>query len=83
MATTKAGRPIPPATYPNASGGDITFNVDIPFGTADEAAGTAIFATFYRGNDAVGYIAIPSTVIGNGDTVTINADSINFNSITS
>ena len=67
----------------NASGGDITFNVDIPFGTADEAVGTVIFATFYRGNDAVGYIALPSTTIGNGDTFTINADSINFNSITS
>ena len=46
----------------NASGGDITFNVDIPFGTADEAVGTVIFATFYRGSaDAVGYIALPST----------------------
>ena len=67
----------------NASGGDIGFTADIDFGTADEAVGTVLFAVFERGTDAVGYIALPSTTIGSGDTFTINADSINFNSITS
>ena len=79
----ESGGTVASGDISNASGGDISITADIAFGTADEAVGTVIFATFYRGADAVGYIALPSTTIGSGDTFTINADSINFNSITS
>ena len=79
----ESGATVASGDISNASGGDIGITADIDFGTADEAAGTVIFAVFERGTDAVGYIALPSTTIGNGDTFTINADSINFNSITS
>ena len=79
----ESGATVASGDISNASGGDISITADIDFGTADEAAGTVIFAVFERGTDAVGYIALPSTTIGNGDTFTINADSINFNSITS
>ena len=81
--TYESGATVDSTDISNASGGDISITEDIDFGTADEAAGTVIFAVFERGTDAVGYIALPSTTIGNGDTFTINADSINFNSITS
>ena len=79
----ESGATYAAADISNASGGDIGFTADIDFGTADEAVGAVVFAVFERGNDAVGYIALPSTTIGNGDTFTINANSINFNSITS
>ena len=79
----ESGATVASGDISNASGGDISITADIDFGTADEAAGTVIFAVFERGTDAVGYIALPSTTIGTGDTFTINADSINFNSITS
>ena len=79
----ESGATVASGDISNASGGDISITADIDFGTADEAAGTVLFAVFERGSDAVGYIALPSTTIGNGDMFTINANSINFNSITS
>ena len=48
--TYESGATYAAADISNASGGDITFNADIDFGTADEAVGTVAWATFYRGN---------------------------------
>ena len=41
---------------------------------ADEAVGTVIRLSAFRGADAVGHWPIPTTIIGNGDSYQINAD---------
>ena len=52
---------------------------DIEFGTADEAVGTVIAMSFYRSGAPVGWVTLPSTTIGDGDTFTVNADSLMVN----
>ena len=62
-----------------ASGGDIANTNAIDFGTADEAVGTVNHYSIYRGGGAVAYGTLPSTTIGDGDTFSINAGTLQIN----
>ena len=62
-----------------ASNGDVENNDDIEFGTADDDVGTVTHWSAYRGATPVGFGTLPSTVIANGDTFTINANSLDIN----
>ena len=72
----EAGIVVPPTDMSNAADGDIQITADIDFGAADEAVGTVAWWTAYRGNEAVAYGTLPSTVIANGDRFKINADEL-------
>ena len=74
----EAGVIVTPANISNASDGDITFTAGIAFGAADEAVGTVTHWSAYRGTDPVAFGTVPSTVIANGDSFTINANSLVF-----
>ena len=73
------GRTVPAADFSVASNGDVQVTDDIDFGTADEAVGTVIAMSFYRSGAPVGWVTLPSTVIGDGDGFLINANSLQLN----
>ena len=74
----EAGITLTAAQLTAAAMGDIESNVAIAFGTADEAVGTVIAWSAFRGSDAVAHGTLPSTVIGNGDSFSINANTLDF-----
>ena len=74
----EAGKEITAAQLTAAMNGDIESNIAIAFGTADEAVGTITHWSAVRGADAVGWGTLPSTVMGNGDTFTINSGALDF-----
>lgn len=76
------GIAVPVANIDMAANGDIAINADIAFGTADEDVGTITHVSFYRGTDPVGYVTVPSTTVNDGDTFTVNADSVQINGST-
>ena len=78
----EAGKAVPTANISAASNGDISITVDIEFGDADEAVGTVTHWSLVRGSDGVAYGTLPNTVIGNGDSFKINADSLDINGST-
>ena len=79
----ETGATLTAAQITAAASGHIENNVAIPFGTVDEAAGTVRHCSAYRGNDPVGFWTLPATVLGVGDTFTINANSLDFMGSTS
>ena len=79
----EAGATLTAANITASANGHIENSVDIPFGTADEAVGTVIGVSAYRGGDAVGYWPLPTTIIGNGDSFKINANTLDFMGSTS
>ena len=72
----EAGVVVPSTDISDAAAGDIQITADVNFGAADEAVGTVAWWTAYRGNVAVAYGTLPSTVIANGDSFKINADEL-------
>ena len=78
----EAGKAVTTANISAASNGDISITADIDFGDADEAVGTVGWWSLVRGSDGVAYGTLPSTVIGNGDSFKINADSLDINGST-
>ena len=66
-----------------ASNGDIENNVAIVYGAAVGAPGTVAWWSAYRGSVPVGWGTLPSTVIANGDSFSINANSLQINGSTS
>ena len=75
----ESGVTVPAADMSDAVDGDIQITVALAFGDADEAVGTITHWTAYRSSSAVAFGTLPSTVIANGDSFTIDADSIQFN----
>ena len=67
----------------NASNGDIDNDVAIDFGEATANVGTVSHWSAYRGGDAVAYGTLPSTAINDGDSFSINANSLVINGSTS
>ena len=78
----ESGATLAAANISAASAGDIDNDVDILFGSADEAVGTVGWWSAIRGSDAVSYGTLPSTTIGNGDSFKINANSLQHNGST-
>lgn len=66
-----------------ASNGDIRNSGAIDFGTATADVGTVTHWSAYRGTAPVAWGTLPSTTINNGDSFSINADSLQINGSTS
>ena len=65
-----------------AANGDIENTAAIDFGTATADVGTVTHWSAYRGTAAVAYGTLPSTTIADGDTFSINANSLQINGST-
>ena len=78
-----AGKALAAADISDASAGDIENDSDIDFGAATAAVGTVTHWSAYRSSAPVAWGALPSTVIGNGDSFKINANSLEINGATS
>ena len=75
----EAGLAVTAAQWTAASAGDVENDVAFDFGTADEAVGTVGWWSFIDANGEVGYGTLPSTVIADGDSFEIDANSLDFN----
>ena len=73
------GETVPAANFSVAANGDVQITGDIDFGTAVGAPGTVIAMSFYRSGSPVGWVTLPSTTIGDGDTFLVNANSLEVN----
>ena len=62
-----------------ASDGDVENSNAFDFGTATADVGTVTHWSYYLGTVAVAYGTLPSTVIANGDSFSINANSLEIN----
>ena len=65
-----------------AADGDISNTGVIDFGAADEAVGDITHWSAVRGGDAVGYGTLPATTVADGETIRINAGTLQFNGST-
>jgi len=79
----ESGATLTAANISDAADGDITNKVAIDFGTADEAVGTVVAWSAFRGSDAVAFGTIPSVAIPSGATFQINAQTLDINGSTS
>ena len=79
----EAGTAVTSGNISTATNGDIEVSAVIDFGTADQAVGTVTHWSLVRGSDAVAFGTLPSTVIADGDTFAINANSLEINGSTS
>ena len=79
----EAGVVLAASDISDAMNGDFEGEVDIDFGTTDEAAGTVAWLSAHRGGDEVCYWPIPSTVLGSGDSFKINANTLDWMGSTS
>ena len=78
----EAGVTVTAARFTAAAAGDTQINADIDFGTADQAVGTVGWLSFYRGADPVLWVTVPSTTIGDGDSFSVNMNTLNINGST-
>ena len=70
--------------WSSASNGDVNNSAAINFGTADEDVGTVAWWSAYRGaSTPVAFGTLPSTTINNGDSFSINQNSLAINGSTS
>ena len=65
-----------------AAAGDIENTAAVDFGTATADVGTVIAYSVYRGSAPVGWGTLPSTTINNGDSFSINANSLDIDGST-
>ena len=73
----ESGATVAASDVDAAVAGEINFPDDIPFGNADEAAGTVTHYSVYRGADEVGFGNLAAAaIIGNGDNYKINGGTI-------
>ena len=79
----ETGFAVTAANWSTASNGDVQLDVACDFGSADEAVGTVTHWSFdpTTGDDGA-YGALPNTVIGNGDSFSINTGTIQINGST-
>ena len=77
-----SGETLADSDISNASNGDIDNDVDIDFGTATADVGTVIAWSAYRGSSPVSHGTLASTLINDGDSYKINANSLQMNSST-
>ena len=78
-----AGVATAAANWTVAANGDIQNNVAFAFGTATAAVGTVIGWSYYKGAVPYAHGTLPSTVIADGDSFSINANSLQINGSTS
>ena len=69
----ESGFALSPGNITGASNGDISNNVDLDFGTADQAIGTVRYWSAYRSNAPVAFGTLPATNIAIGDSFRINS----------
>ena len=62
--------------------GDVQNSVAFAFGTATAAVGTVNHWSYYKGAAPYSYGTLPSTVIADGDSFSINANSLQMNGST-
>ena len=67
------------ASWTDASSGDVANAAAFAFGTADEAVGTVTHWSYYEGTNPIAHGTLPSTTIADGDSFTINANSLQIN----
>ena len=77
-----SGETLAAGDISTASNGDIDNDVAIDFGEATADVGTVIAWSAYRGNNPVAHGTLPSTTIADGDSFSINANSLQFNGST-
>lgn len=75
----ETGAELTAANISDASNGDISNTVAIPFPEADEDVGTITHWSAYRGADPVGHGTVSSVVINSGDSYTIPIGALQFN----
>ena len=62
-----------------ASNGDVENSNAFDFGTASADVGTVTHWSYYKGTDPIAFGTLPSTTIANGDSFSINANSLQLN----
>ena len=75
----EAGATLAAADITDASAGDIENDAAIDFGTADEDVGALTHWSAVRGAAGVAYGTLPSVTIVDGDSYSINANSLELN----
>ena len=68
--------------WTDASDGDVENANAFDFGTATADVGTVTHWSYYRGTDPIAFGTLPSTTIANGDSFSINANSLQINGST-
>ena len=68
--------------WTDASDGDVENNAAFDFGTATADVGTVTHWSYYKGTDPIAFGTLPSTTIANGDSFSINANSLQLNGST-
>ena len=81
--TFASGATITPANIGRDTDGDLTITVAVNFGTSNAALGTITHWSLFRGTEGVAFDTLPSTVVQNGDSFTINANVLKINGTTS
>ena len=75
----EAGMTLAAADISDAADGDIENTAAIAFGMANADVGTVNWWSAMRGAAAVAYGTLPERTIADGDTYTINANSLDIN----
>ena len=75
----QAGATLAAVDITDAAAGDIENSAAISFGTAAASVGTVTHWSAFRGAAPVGYGTLPSTAINNGDTFSIDANTLQIN----
>ena len=70
------------ANWTAASDGDVENSVAFDFGTATAAVGTVTHWSYYQAGSPIAFGTLPSTTIANGDSFSINANSLQLNGST-
>ena len=77
-----SGLAVTAANWTVASDGDVANSIAFDFGTATAAVGVVIGWSYYKGSDPYAFGTLPSTTIANGDSFSINANSLQLNGST-
>ena len=77
-----AGLATAAGNWTAAANGDVENSVAFAFGTASAAVGTVNAWSYYKGTNPYAHGTLPSTVIADGDSFSINANSLQMNGST-
>ena len=79
-----SGQEVATTNISQDADGDLTVTADIDFGQASSAVGTLTHWSLFRGTSPVAYGTLPAnTVVNNGDSFKINANTLIINGTTS
>ena len=74
----EAGKTVTAANISEAADGDIQITVDLDFGEATADVGTIRHWSAVRAGAGVGWGRVPKTTIWQGDSLTLNANTVKF-----